>query len=339
MRSKRVYAVFCLVCAIFGTTFLAIKVGVSAGAPPFLFAGIRFTAAGAILTLVLLATGRVKLRCLAALAPRAALLSLPYIVVNFGATFWAEQHIGSATAAQIDAVCPIASALLSWLFLGKRLKPAHGLGIAAGFVGVWLIVRGASAVSSGVTDGDGGDGLSLVASIVMLVSAIAFAGASILYKRLFDDSVDSFSVNALNMLSGGLGLLILAFLTGQRSFPMSWASAGALVYLIIVGSLVGHSANLWLVKKAGPLFTSSWSYLSPVIATGVGALVLGERIGAWSAAGAALTLSGVLLIGRAESKPRASAIAAPGVGGRRSGGMSEPLPPARSPRRQSSRAR
>jgi drug/metabolite transporter (DMT)-like permease len=295
MKPKNVYAVFCLVCAIFGTTFLAIKVGVSAGAPPFLFAGIRFSVAGAILALVLLASRKASLRSLATLAPRAVLLSIPYIVVNFGATFWAEQHIDSGTAAQLDAVAPISSAILSWMFLGKRLRPLHGLGIAAGFVGVWLIVRGAG--SSG-----GGDSLALLASIVMLVSAITFAGASILYKRLFDDSVDSFSVNALNMLSGGIGLLALACLTGQRSFPINRASVGALAYLVVVGSLVGHSANLWLVRKAGPLFTSSWSYVSPVIATAVGALALGERVGATSIAGAALTIGGVYLLGRAEAK-------------------------------------
>jgi drug/metabolite transporter (DMT)-like permease len=294
MKSKSVYAVFCLVCAIFGTTFLAIKIGVSAGAPPFLFAGIRFSAAGAILALALLAARKARLRDLAALAPRAVLLSLPYIVVNFGATFWAEQHIDSATAAQIDAVCPIASALLSSLFLGKRLKPVHGLGIAAGFLGVWLIVGAAGRARVG------GDPLALAASFVMLASAIAFAGASILYKRLFDDSVDSFSVNALNMLSGGLGLLLLAFFTGQRAFPTSAASIGALAYLVVVGSLVGHSANLWLVRKAGPLFTSSWSYVSPVIATAVGALALGERAEARCLAGAALTLGGVYLIARGE---------------------------------------
>jgi drug/metabolite transporter (DMT)-like permease len=299
MKPKSVYAVFCLVCAIFGTTFLAIKVGVSAGAPPFLFAGLRFAAAGLILGLLLLASGKASIKGLAGLAPRAALLSLPYIVVNFGATFWAEQHIDSGTAAQLDAACPIASAILSWLFLGKRPRPAHAIGIAAGFLGVWLIVRGAGSAPAA---GPGRDRLSLIASIVMLVSAIAFAGASILYKRLFDDSVDSFAVNALNMLFGGFGLLLLAYLTGQRSFPWSWASAGALAYLIVVGSLVGHSANLWLVRKAGPLFTSSWSYVSPAIATVVGALALGERIDGWSVAGAALTLGGVYVLIRAEAR-------------------------------------
>ena len=61
--------------------------------------------------------------------------------------------------------------------------------------------------------------MEIEASIVMLGGAIGFAGAAILYKRLFDDSVDSFAVNSLNMLSGGIGLLLLASLAGQRSFP------------------------------------------------------------------------------------------------------------------------
>jgi drug/metabolite transporter (DMT)-like permease len=297
MRSSRIYAVFGLVCAIFGTTFLAIRIGVGAGAPPFLFAGIRFTAAGLMLGVLLLATGRAKLRGLAILAPRAAILSLPYIVLNFGATFWAEQYIGSSTAAQIDAVGPIASAILSALFLGKRLKPAHGLGIAAGFAGVWLIVRGNAAGLAGSE--------TLIASIVMLFAAVCFAGASVLYKRLFDDSVDSFAVNALNMLSGGLGLLVIAAITGQSSFPISAPALLSLAYLVVFGSLIGHSANLWLVRKAGPLFTSSWSYVSPVIATAVGVAVLDEKVGLWSGAGAALTLAGVYLIARAERKPGA----------------------------------
>jgi drug/metabolite transporter (DMT)-like permease len=295
MRDTRVYAVFALVCAIFGTTFLAIRIGDAAGAPPFLFAGIRFSAAGAALGLFLLGSGRATARSLLALAPRAAILSLLYVVGNFGATFWAEQYIGSSTAAQIDAAGPIASALLSWAFLGKRLKPAHGLGIAAGFAGVWLIVRSASAG----TGADGGRGV--LASIVMLCGAVGFAGASILYKRLFDDSVDSFSVNALNMLFGGIGLLVLSAAAGEGKFPWSPGAALPLLYLIVAGSLVGHSANLWLVRKAGPLFTSSWCFVSPVVATAIGALVLGEKVGLGSLCGAAATLLGVYAIGRAEA--------------------------------------
>jgi drug/metabolite transporter (DMT)-like permease len=298
MRSGRVYAVFCLVCLVFGTTFLAIRIGVSSGAPPFLFAGIRFAAAGLVLALALLASGRTSLGVLWALTPRAALLSLPYIVVNFGATFWAEQHIGSGTAAQIDAVCPIASAALSALFLGKKLRSAHFLGIAVGFGGVWLIVGGARAAGADVGSGP----MPLVASIVMLCAAVCFAGSSVLYKRLFSDADDSFAVNSLNMLFGGLGLLAIAAATGSPSFPLAAGTLLPLAYLIVMGSLVGHSANLWLVKNAGPLFASQWSYVSPVIATAAGALLLGERAGMGAVAGTAATLAGVALIARAEMR-------------------------------------
>jgi drug/metabolite transporter (DMT)-like permease len=147
------------------------------------------------------------------------------------------------------------------------------------------------------------DGGSLIASLVMLAGAVSFAGASILYKRLFDDETDPFAVNALNMLSGGVGLLVIAALAGQRSFPATEEAVLPLLYLVVVGSLVGHSANLWLVKKAGPLFTSSWSYVSPVIATAVGAIALGEGASLWNIAGAALTLFGVYMITKAEMRP------------------------------------
>jgi drug/metabolite transporter (DMT)-like permease len=295
MRTKRVYAVFALVCAIFGTTFLAIRIGVSSGAPPFLFAGLRFSAAGLVLGLVLLASRRVRLGDLIRLAPRAALLSLFYIAANFGGTFWAEQYISSAAAAQIDAVGPIASAILSSVFLGKKLRAAHIAGIGAGFAGVWLVVRSAgSAIPAGTA--------GIAAPIVMLGAAVGFAGAQVLYKRLFDDSVDSFSVNSLNMLFGGITLLILSTVAGEGPFPIRSGTIGAIAYLIVAGSLVGHSANLWLVKKAGPLFTSSWCYVSPVIATAVGAAALGEKVGPWSVAGAVATLFGVYVITRAETR-------------------------------------
>ncbi len=292
----RAYAVLCLVCLVFGTTFLAIRVGVASGAPPFLFAGLRFSAAGAALAAILLATRRASARELAALAPRAALLSVPYIIVNFGATFWAEQYIASGTAAQIDAACPAASAALSALFLGKRLRPAHFLGIAAGFGGVCLIVGGAGA-AEGAAEGS----MALIASIVMLGGAICFAGASVLYKRLFSESDDPFAVNALNMLFGGLGLAAAAAATGSRPFPIEAGTLLPLAYLVVVGSLVGHSANLWLVKAAGPLFASQWSYVSPLIATAAGALLLGEKLGLCAAAGTAATLAGVAIVSRAEA--------------------------------------
>lgn len=304
-RGAGVYAAFALVCVIFGTTFLGIKIGVEAGAPPFLFAGMRFVAAGFALALVLVAAGRATLRSLASVAPRAAALSSLYIVVNFGASFWAERTIDSGTAAQINSVVPVASAALSALFLGKRLTRAHFAGLAAGFVGVMLIVR-SSAAADGPSSAAMDSPSTLVASIVMLAAALGFAGAQVLYKALFDERDDPLQVSAMNMAIGGVGLFALSAAFERRPFPASPDAWGALAYLIVVGSIVGHSVNLWLVKKAGPVFSSSWSYVSPVIATAAGFAVLGERAGPWAIAGTALTLAGVALIGRAEAGARLS---------------------------------
>lgn len=294
MRDRKVLLVFALACLIFGTTFLAIKIGIEAGAPPFLFAGLRFTVAGATLALLLLASGRTSFTALVALAPKAVLLSSLYIVANFGATFWAEQYIGSGAAAQINASGPIASALLASLFLGKKLKPVQILGVLGGFAGVGLIVRGSG------PDIAGQNRESLIASIVMLAGTVSFSGASVLYKRIFDDSTDSFAVNALNMLAGGIGLLILSALVERRPLPVSAGTIIPLAYLVVAGSLVGHSANLWLVKKAGPLFASSWSYVSPIIATAVGAVALGEAVKLGAITGTLLTLLCVGFLSRAE---------------------------------------
>lgn len=304
-RDAASYAAFALVCAVFGTTFLGIKLGVEAGAPPFLFAGIRFAIAGTLLGAGLLASGRATPRSLAALAPRAAILSSLYVVVNFGASFWAERTIDSATAAQINSVGPVAAAALSALFLKKRLGLAHAAGMALGFAGVALIVR-ASAGAPGPA-GSGGlaslaaDPAALAASLVMLAGALGFAGAQVLYKALFTERDDPFQVSAMNMAIGGLGLLALSAAFERDPFPASAQALGALVYLIVVGSIVGHSVNLWLIKRSGPVFASSWSYVSPVIATMVGFLVLGENAGPGALAGTALTLAGVALIARAES--------------------------------------
>jgi len=296
-------AVFALVCAIFGTTFLAIKVGVDAGAPPFCFAATRFVIAGAALALLLLATKRTSLRDLARLAPRAALLSLPYIVVNFGATFWAEQHIGSGTAAQLDAAGPAATALLAAIFLRKRPGPRRWAGIGLGIAGLMLVARSSPAASSpGLSSpGDGGD-MSLIASLVMLAGVVGLSGASILYKRLFGEGDDPFAVNALNMFFGGLGLGALSWAAGEGPFPAGGRPALALLYLVVAGSLVGHSANLWLVKRAGPVLASSWFFVSPIIATGVGSIFLGERLEPLGLLGAAIALSGVLLVFREDTR-------------------------------------
>lgn len=306
MKKSLVYPLFAFVCAVFGTTFLAIRMGVAAGASPFLFAGIRFTAAGLILAAGLLLARRIGLRDLLSLAPRAFLLSLFYVVGNFGASFWAMRRIGSGTAAQLQASVPIWTGILAVLFLGKRLRPAHLLGLAAGLLGVWLVAGGSPAPGATTTDAG-----ARTAVLVMVAGSLCFAAGTILYRRLFSERDDAFAVNAMNMLLGGLVLLTLAGVAEKPSFPLAGATLGPLVYLALAGSILGHSANLAVVREAGPLFASGWFFVSPAIATAVGALVLGEPVRPAALAGTAASLFGVAAMALADRKAGSAAPAAP----------------------------
>jgi drug/metabolite transporter (DMT)-like permease len=237
------WAVYAGVCLIFGTTFLAIKLGTNAGIPPFLGAGLRFATAGTVLVLL---RGRLfgARRPTAGFIGRAAVLGLLIIGLTFACTHWAIQHLASGHIAQIHSSAPIIVAVLAVLLLGKRLRLLHGLGLGAGFAGAVLLVG----IATGYSD-------------------LAPLGA---------------------------------LTTGQTTFPLTAPAVGSLLYLIVFGSIGGHSMYLWLVGNTGPLFASTWLYVSPIIATVVGAAVLSEQVLASNIAGAALVIFGVYIINRAE---------------------------------------
>lgn len=283
------WAVYAGVCLIFGTTFLAIKVGVNAGIPPFLGAGVRFGAAGAILVLI---RGRLfgARRPTAGFIGRAAILGFLIIGLTFACTYWAIQHLASGHIAQIQSSAPIIVAVLSVLLLGKRLRLLHVFGLATGFGGAVLLVGLATDYND----------LAPVGALVAVCAELFYGLGTIWYRRAFADGTDSMQVNGYSMLSGGLFLCAVAVATGQTSFPLTASTAGSLLYLILFGSIAGHSMYLWLVGHAGPIFASTWLYISPIIATVVGAIVLSENVLTSNIAGAAFVIFGVCIINRAE---------------------------------------
>ena len=283
------WAVYAGVCLIFGTTFLAIKVGTNAGIPPFLGAGLRFSIAGAILVLLrgrLFGSRRPTLRFIA----KAAVLGLLIIGFTFACTYWAIQHLASGHVAQIQSSAPIIVAVLSVLLLGKRLRLLHLFGLATGFGGAVLLVG----LAAGYNE------LAPLGALVAVCAELFYGLGTIWYRRAFPDGTDSLQVNGFSMFSGGLFLCAVALATGQTSLPLATPAVGSLLYLIVFGSIGGHTMYLWLIGHTGPVFASTWLYVSPVIATVVGAAVLSEQVLAWNIGGAALVITGVYLINRAE---------------------------------------
>jgi drug/metabolite transporter (DMT)-like permease len=285
MRTRKTYALFALVCAIFGTTFLAIRMGLDAGASPLFYAGLRFVIAGVALTAVLFATGRLTLRTTLALASRSALLSLFLTVGTFGLMFVAETQVDSGLMARLDAAGPLFTALFATLFLGKRLSLAHMLAFTLGMAGTMLMASPASFVG----------GAYLAAA---MGSVVVYAAGNALYPRLFGRGEDPISVSALQTLIGGLILLAASPLLEAPVFPS--AALAPLLYLAFAGSVVAHTATLILVRDAGPVFASSWLYVAPVVATFAGAVVLSEGIAVPGMIGTTLALVGVFVMDRAE---------------------------------------
>lgn len=297
--SRKPWPAFSVMCAVFATTFLAIRIGVRDGASPFLFAGLRFSVAGALLLGVLLLRRRAAWRDVKRLSLRSFAVSLPLTTVTFGAMYWAEARIDSGLMSRLEALGPVVTALLARALLGSRLPRIAWLGLALGVTGGVLL---AGAAQGGQVD-PAGLGLALV-------SVVAYAAGLVLYDRLFGPEDDPVIVSALQSLLGGLMLLAAAPLLERTVWPPTAPAWWALAYLTIAGSILGHSLSLVVVRDAGSVFASSWLYVSPPIATVLGALVLGERFGTTELLGTGLALSGVYLVSRRVRRlPKASLVA------------------------------
>ncbi|MBO8165045.1 MAG: EamA family transporter [Brevibacillus sp.] len=282
-----IYA-YLLMCFIYGTTFMAIKVGLVAGLPPFWSAGLRFATAGMLIIGYLLLCKRAlparKNACFGLLRVGMCMTFLP-----FAALYWGEQHISSGTAALLSATGPVHVVVLGLLLERKRPVPSQQWGLAVAILGLFLVVLpnlewGASAEW-------------FVSAAVILLSEIAYAWGALVSKQLLSDGLSPLSVNGFQMFFGGLGLLLVSLLFEPAPASVAAAQAiGSLMYLIVFGSIVASGIYYWLVNRTNPLFPSTWLYVSPVIALIVGWWALGEPIDPVSVLGTLLVISGVVLI-------------------------------------------
>ena len=282
-----VLAAFAAVYVLWGSTYLAIRFAVET-VPPFLLAGVRFTIAGAILSAFALARGAAR--------PtrenwKAAIITGTLLFpLGNGVVVWAETRIDSSMAALLVATEPFWVVLLLWLRAGVRPRPFVIAGIIAGFAGLFMLV-GHSSMPGARAD---------------MVSAAALVGASIswatgsLYARNAPHARSPLLSAGMQMIAGGLALLVLGVLTGEPTrlhfAAVSTRSLVAFGYLVIFGSLVGFSAYSWLVTVAVPARVATYAYVNPVIAVVLGWALAGEAITVRIAVAAAVIVGAVALI-------------------------------------------
>jgi drug/metabolite transporter (DMT)-like permease len=281
---------YSLVCLIFGTTFLAIKIGVDAGAPPFFSAGLRFFTAGAVLFLFMALKGKASFSLL--LRKEMLFTGAALTFGTFAALYWAEQYVSSGLAAVLSATGPMMILLMQMAFLRQK-APAYSLfGCIIGFTGVLLLVLPSLAVDVSP--------LWLIGCIAVLIGECCYAAGAIYSKKVIAafSGVSPVALNAAQMMYGGVLLFLLSLATEKvhPAFLFSFKTAGSLLYLTVIGSMVGHTLFYWLVAKTNPVFPSTWLYISPPIAVGAGILFYGEAITWLTMLGVFTIIAGTVLV-------------------------------------------
>jgi drug/metabolite transporter (DMT)-like permease len=280
---------FAIIYFVWGSTFLAIRIGVRE-VPPFLLAGIRFFAAGLFLYAWTRAKGTPSPTRREWLA--ASLLAVFMFLFDYGLLFWAEQRVPSGVAAVMMATTPVFMALAEIVFLRtQRLTPRLAIALLLGMGGVAILVSHSSGLGQAAIDKAG--------AIALLIAAISWSAAAILIRKLALPESKVMSSGA-QMLTGGIFLILTAVLLGElKGFRVQSVSVTAwlsLIYLIVAGSIIAFTAYVWLIHHESPTKVGTYAYVNPVVAVLLGYFFGGETLGARTVLGTLLVLVSVVVI-------------------------------------------
>jgi drug/metabolite transporter (DMT)-like permease len=294
MLRFKILVAFAVIYFFWGATYLAIRFAIET-IPPFLMAGIRFTLAGSILYLWISRTDRVNPRALE--VRKSILVGLLLIVGGNGVLVWCEQYLPSGLAALILAIIPIWMVLLdSILVVKKRPASLTITGILLGVGGVALL----SGIDRTVLLSTAGHQASVFFyTFILVLAGFSWATGS-LYSRTIISSSSLLKLTGIQMLGGGLFMILLGTVFGEWSqvHPenLSLRSALSLIYLILFGSLLSYSAYNWVLRKSSPAKVGTYAFFNPLVAVFLGWLLAGETVTAKMLAGAACILTAMLIV-------------------------------------------
>jgi drug/metabolite transporter (DMT)-like permease len=305
--SWKIAAALGIVYVVWGSTYLGIALMVRT-LPPLLAAGIRFTTAGLILLVGLIAWHRFRGQRLPR-PTRSQLGSVIFVgamllLIGNGGVVLGEQTVASSITALVIATTPIWMALVEAAVAKQRPSRLAVFGLAAGIVGVAVLV----APLEGTPPIDP-LGLALIAG-----AAISWAIGSV-YSRQIPMPDSPFQSAGLQMLAGGLLMLGAGTLRGELGSvdPASFSTESllALGYLILFGSLVAYSSYIWLLGQVAITVVSTTAYVNPIVAVALGVVILSEPMTPRTWLAAAIIIGAVVAM--VTGRPRAASEPEPSV--------------------------
>jgi drug/metabolite transporter (DMT)-like permease len=276
---------YAIVCVVWGSTYLFIKLGVEV-MPPYLLGAVRFSIAGPVLVAACLATGRRLPRDLPTFF-RVTFVGVLLLVVGNGLLNFSEIHLASGLAALLVTTFPIWNTLLGMTGRrGERLAPTGWLGTFVAIAGVAILVK---PFESGVESSWIGVGAVLLASLSWSVGTV--------YARRRLRGVDPIAASAIETAVAGPLMFGIHFLL-ERGEPVQWGGQAwlAVGYLAVMGSLVGFTAFAFLTAHMSSSKVGTYAYVNPVVAVLLGWAFLGESVTPRLVVGGATILGGLLLV-------------------------------------------
>ena len=286
-----IIAAFAALYIIWGSTYLAIVLAIK-NIPPFLMAGTRFFVAGLALYIWCRLQGQ-------ATPPFNSVTKISFsgILMLFfgtGAVVWVEQYISSGLTAIIVATLPLWFVIIDkhqWKFHFSNKWIITGLLI--GFGGVLMLFADKKTISFS------GDKMKVISFFVMILGTISWAIGS-LYSKYKKVEGSTGMKASIQMMAAGLVSILVGLIIGEHYrviwSNISWGSVLALLYLIVMGSLIGYMAYIWLLSVRPPSLVGTYAYVNPIVAVFLGWLIVHEEITRQQVIALVIILSGVLLV-------------------------------------------
>jgi len=284
MGNARIVVIWWIVCLLWSSTFLFIKIGLR-DIPPFTFAWIRLAIAVAVLAPIGMLSARSRM-----VSGRdgvlLALTGLLLLGVNYGLLFWGAQFIPSGLVAILQSCTPVLALVFGGLLKSESVTRLKLLAVVLGVAGV-TIIFGTEASASGSAALAG----SLAVFAGSLCVALAYVGV-----KTFGHHVPVTMVAALQSVAGLVPLACLAFAVEGAPHPALWSAGSwvALLYLSLVASVVAFWLNYWLLARMDASAMLMMGVAEVPIAIGLGAVVFGERLPSGTLLGGGCVLAAVI---------------------------------------------
>lgn len=282
-----------------GTTWVGIAYTVET-MPPLISMAFRFFVAAFVLALVLsFRNGLSILKLTRSQLKTSAILGTFMLAVGMGTATSGTKVVPIGVGSLVVASMPIWTSLFRFLAKDRPSKQTV-IGLVIGFIGISLIMLpGKTEARPGAT----GENV-LFWMLMIMVGSIAWAFTSFKSKTM-DTPQNAFVLSAYEMFFAGVTLLIVGLLFGESVNDFINASAlsyAGWIYLILVGSLLGFSTYVWLLDHAPISLVSTYAYINPIVAVGLGILLLDEKLSVNVLVGGVIVLAAVALVLRTESK-------------------------------------